>query len=455
MNVENKLNEIKLVQPPIIKHKLEEIGKSVDNRLMELNLENQVATIDTIKTLKALRTTLNKENKIWGDQLKVVIEPAISPINELKSIFKENITVKYKNADSILKDEISSYEMLVKKNKEENIKLYFTELCQSYNIDFLKFENVGLEINLSTTEKKYKKLCNVFVEKIVDDIELINLQEHKVEIMVEFKKDLNASKAIKDVQVRKQLEEEEQEREDQKTLNNRIKKLESIGMSYDDMTKTYSFNDKIYLSRDGLLAIKDFPLKVVEIEEKIKAIQKNERLVKAGIARSEMLAEIGIKLSALDCQGMPEDVWSEFYSEKNKEFQGVKNKEFIADLKEKKDLSKSEENEAKQIYRQNKMVELGLKFDGQSFTYKDINFHFTDLLGMSSPEFAKAFEGAKNRMEQLKIEENSIKREPLKAPVIEEKPKEFTAKFEVTATMIQLKALKYYLQENNLTFKTI
>ena len=53
------------------------------------------------------------------------------------------------------------------------------------------------------------------------------------------------------------------------------------------------------------------------------------------------------------------------------------------------------------------MKRLGLKWDGQSFTYRDINFHWTDLKCMSKEDFDKAYEGASKRMEQLKTEEKS------------------------------------------------
>lgn len=55
--------------------------------------------------------------------------------------------------------------------------------------------------------------------------------------------------------------------------------------------------------------------------------------------------------------------------------------------------------------RRNAMYALGLKFDGQQFSYQDINFHWTDLLTMSDEKFAKAVEGATKRMEQIRAEE--------------------------------------------------
>jgi len=55
--------------------------------------------------------------------------------------------------------------------------------------------------------------------------------------------------------------------------------------------------------------------------------------------------------------------------------------------------------------RSDKLWKLGLKFDGDSFVYMDINFHHTDLLCMSEEEFEKALKGASERMKILKENE--------------------------------------------------
>ena len=51
------------------------------------------------------------------------------------------------------------------------------ELCLSENIDFVTFESVALDINLSTSEKKYKEQCNEFISRIKDDLALIGTQD--------------------------------------------------------------------------------------------------------------------------------------------------------------------------------------------------------------------------------------------------------------------------------------
>jgi hypothetical protein len=47
--------------------------------------------------------------------------------------------------------------------------------------------------------------------------------------------------------------------------------------------------------------------------------------------------------------------------------------------------------------RTEKLLALGLTYDGQQLVYQDINFHWTDLVCMSDAQFDKAYEGAVKR----------------------------------------------------------
>lgn len=272
-------NKIKLVQSPVIEHELKKAGKQVTDRIAKLDLKNQVATIDSVKFLKDTRAELNKEFKNFEDDRKSIKNKLFEPYNEFESLYKDEITIKYKEADELLKEKINTVEIQVKKDRKQEIESYFIELCQSYKIDFVSFENVGIEIKLSDSMKSYKEKCNEFIERIVDDIELIGTLEFEAEIMAEYKVTLNATKAIKDIQDRKERERQEQERIRLQEKNNRIAKLKAIGMQYDDMTKSYSYNDDIYMSEDKIMSFEkgDFSLKVVELEEKIKSIKKAEQ----------------------------------------------------------------------------------------------------------------------------------------------------------------------------------
>jgi hypothetical protein len=69
----------------------------------------------------------------------------------------------------------------------------------------------------------------------------------------------------------------------------------------------------------------------------------------------------------------------------------------------------AEKKKEKEDYRQNKMFSLGLKWDGQSFVYKDINFNWTDLVCMSDEDFEKAVTGASERKSALDKEAEDLR----------------------------------------------
>jgi hypothetical protein len=51
--------------------------------------------------------------------------------------------------------------------------------------------------------------------------------------------------------------------------------------------------------------------------------------------------------------------------------------------------------------RADKLIALGLLYNGNSFVYADINFHWTDLMCMTDIEFNIAYIGAAARLEVL------------------------------------------------------
>jgi hypothetical protein len=83
-----------------------------------------------------------------------------------------------------------------------------------------------------------------------------------------------------------------------------------------------------------------------------------------------------------------------------------------AELEQKEEQAAKEA--AEQQRRKEKMFELGLKWDGEAFTFGDINFHWTDLATMTTEAFNKEYEGAK-------VRKGVIEAEALKAKEAEEK----------------------------------
>lgn len=234
-------NEIQLIQSPIIKHSLVEMGKSVSERLEALNLENQVATDETVKTLKATRAELTKEAKEFEEQRKAVKNAILSPYSEFEEIYKSEIIDKYKSADETLKVKINDFEMTIKNTKRIELMEYFKEVVDMLEVDWLTFDRLKIDVNLSTSMKKYKEQVLSDVQKVADDLSLISTEKFASETLVEYKKSLNASQAIQMVRHRKQAEQIEAERILAERTSKRIATLQNLTFTYSDLARSYKW----------------------------------------------------------------------------------------------------------------------------------------------------------------------------------------------------------------------
>lgn len=206
---ENKIIEIK--QLPVIEEQLKTIKAGVTKRVSEaLSL---VCTEETVKTVKQARSDLNKEFKDWEAKRGEVKRAIMSPYEQFEVVYKDCITDVFKKADTELKDKIAEVENGIKEQKAADVEIYFHEYALSKNIDFLTFEAAGINVTLSESVKKLKERAKVFIDRVSDDLNLIGTQEHSTEILVEYKRSLNASAAITAVIERYKAIEIEKEQE--------------------------------------------------------------------------------------------------------------------------------------------------------------------------------------------------------------------------------------------------
>lgn len=191
---------MKITQKAIIEEQLKTISDEIQKRVDYA--EKLVCTIDTIKDIKKQRAILRNQFNDLETQRKQVKAEFQAPYLRFEKVYKELISDKYKNADVQLKRKIDNVESELKLQKENNIREYFNEYCESEGIDFIKFEQIGLNINLSATEKSLREQAKSFIDKVKSDIELIQHEDNFAEIMIEYTKHLNVSRAIIEVKER-------------------------------------------------------------------------------------------------------------------------------------------------------------------------------------------------------------------------------------------------------------
>ena len=246
---------IVIKQLPIIEEQLKQLSEEIDKKVE--NAKSLVCTEENKQTIKQIRTSLNKEFEELETQRKNVKEKVLAPYNKFETTYKEYVSEKYKSADKTLKEKIDSIEIEQKKKLEDGAKEYFAEYAESKKIDFITFEKMGLKIGVSDNLTKLKKQIIAYIDKIIDDLKLIETQEYNAEILVEYKQSLNVSQAITAVNNRfKAIEEEKKRKAEADKDKNKVVHIE--------MNQNHKITQKSYKELEQLF---DKPLQA-PIEEK-------------------------------------------------------------------------------------------------------------------------------------------------------------------------------------------
>lgn len=247
-------------QLPIIKENLINFSKEIDKEVEQA--KGLVCTEESIKVVKEARAKLNNTFKILEEQRKKVKNAVIEPYNDFEKIYKQCVTDKFKSADSDLKQKVDNIENDLKAKKEQEIKDYFEEYKTANNIDFIKFGQARINVTLTASKKSLKEQAKLFIDKIVDDLNLIETQEHKAEILVEYKQTLNVSQSITTVTNRfKAIEEEKIRQEELKK-----KQMEEAQKRADENIRKQT--DETKQALDNFKVKEQEILQAPEIEEK-------------------------------------------------------------------------------------------------------------------------------------------------------------------------------------------
>lgn len=268
----NKKGIIVVKQLPIIVEQLQEVKAEVTAKVEQaLSL---VCTEDTVKDVKKVRSDLNKELKDYEESRKAVKKAIMTPYEQFEAVYKDCISDTYKKADTELKGKIDSVENELKEQKKAEVKGYFDEYLTATGIDFVTFENANINVTLSASMKSLKEQAKAFVDKIVDDLTLIDTQEHKDEILYEYKQSLNVSNAITTVANRYKAIEEAKAREEERKAREQAEaeaaaKVESVVEAVAPPTvepiappveeeKTYTLKFTVRGTMPQLKALKEF-----------------------------------------------------------------------------------------------------------------------------------------------------------------------------------------------------
>lgn len=212
-------NIITIKQLPIIVSEFESLRAGIEAKVQ--NVLALDCTQDTVKAIKTLRADLNKDFKELDERRKDVKNKILAPYLAFENVYNECVGNIYKKADSELRERINAVESEIKYNKSEEVRKYFDAYTATNGIDFLRFEQAGLNITLSASVKTLKQQCKAFIDCVIKDISLIEDMDNYEEIMTEYKQTLDMVKAISAVETRhKAIEHEKALRNNHNAIDN-------------------------------------------------------------------------------------------------------------------------------------------------------------------------------------------------------------------------------------------
>lgn len=189
---------IQVTQLPIIEERLRSVKDDVDARVSEA--VSLVCTEETVKAVKAARSDLNKQFQELERQRKAVKSAVLEPYERFESVYRECVSNAFRDADMKLKAKIDSIESEMKQRCEDELREYFSELCAAQHVEWLGYERAGVRVDMASarqkTPKKLREQLVQFVSRVSSDVERISEIEGAEEILVEYKRTLNAVDAI-------------------------------------------------------------------------------------------------------------------------------------------------------------------------------------------------------------------------------------------------------------------
>lgn len=266
------MNElIRVAQIPIIEDRLHEVKARVDKRVADAMA--LVCTEETVQTVKATRTELNKEFGELEDLRKAVKAAVLDPYNRFESVYRECVSIAYKSADADLKQKVNDVETDMKRRCEAVLREYYTELCAAHHIDFVPFERTGVVVSLADAKvktqppKKLREQLTQFISKVDQDVNLIASMDDADEIMEAYHKSLDAAVAIGIVQERhRRIEEAKAARAAREEAQSReaeaVKKVEAfappVSVAAAEAPKVVTVAFKVTDTVDRLKLLKQF-----------------------------------------------------------------------------------------------------------------------------------------------------------------------------------------------------
>lgn len=217
MSDEQKKDLIRVAQLPVIEEQLKALSDEIDAKVSEAM--SMVCTEDTVKSVKKVRAELNSQFWELEGQRKAVKKAIMGPYERFEQIYSKYISQKFKAADENLKAKINETEDGLRQQKETELRGWMTEYIASAGVGFLRPEDAGIKVNLSSSMTALKKAAKEFVDRVAGDCAMIDSLEDSAEVMAEYRRNgFNSSAAILTVKERHEAIQREKEDAERRAL---------------------------------------------------------------------------------------------------------------------------------------------------------------------------------------------------------------------------------------------
>lgn len=191
-------------EPTIVYEMLKPISESIAAKIVALNIESLKPTEANLAEIKRTRTDLKKDFEIIESARKMAKELILRPYELLDEQYKKLITTPFATADAKLKNLIDEVETEILTAKVNSLKTYF----QEHNaFEFVRFEDLGLKIIKSKSDKAIKDEIDAYLVNIETAINTIETLTDKERILAKFQMSKDLNRAISETNQEAQREE--------------------------------------------------------------------------------------------------------------------------------------------------------------------------------------------------------------------------------------------------------
>lgn len=253
-------------QLPIIEEQLHALKTLWEQRA--LDAESMVCTEDTIQAVKGFRAEMRKEFDSVEALRKQAKRDVLEPYNRFEAVYKDCVTDAFVRADMACAQKVRAVEDDMKRRCEDGLREYFDELCAVRHLDWLEYERAGIKVDMASakakTPKKLREQLVAFVASVADSVNRINSLDDAEEIMVEYRRTLDAAGAICTVQNRhRRIEEERATREARYAALEQeaeaVRRVEALAPpTVSEPPKTYKCTFTVRTTMDKLKKLKEF-----------------------------------------------------------------------------------------------------------------------------------------------------------------------------------------------------